>query len=171
MSDGRCYILDANVFIQAKNEYYAFAFCPGFWQALIQNHALGRVRSVDKVLGELVDYGDELSVWVKNTMPTDCFLSTESEEIAVAYGTIMDWVTGNDQFMQYAKDAFATEQDAWIAAYALVHGHTVVTQEVHHPKRRNKVSLAHVCEHFGIRYINTFTLLRELNVSMVCPDD
>ncbi len=25
------YLLDANVFIEAKNLYYAFDICPGFW--------------------------------------------------------------------------------------------------------------------------------------------
>ena len=25
------YLLDANVFIEAKNRYYGFDFCPAFW--------------------------------------------------------------------------------------------------------------------------------------------
>ncbi len=28
------YLLDANVFIQAKNLHYGFDFCPGFWAGL-----------------------------------------------------------------------------------------------------------------------------------------
>ena len=28
------YLLDANTYIQAKNEYYDMNFCPGFWQWL-----------------------------------------------------------------------------------------------------------------------------------------
>ena len=33
------YLLDANVFIQAKNLHYGFDFCPAFWDWLIQqNH-------------------------------------------------------------------------------------------------------------------------------------
>nr|WP_269633613.1 DUF4411 family protein [Pelomonas sp. BJYL3] len=30
------YLLDANVFIQAKNLQYGFDFCPGFWDWLAQ---------------------------------------------------------------------------------------------------------------------------------------
>lgn len=29
------YLLDANVFIEAKNRYYGFDFCPAFWNWLI----------------------------------------------------------------------------------------------------------------------------------------
>ena len=34
MSGSRKYALDANVFIEAKNRYYRFNLCPGYWQAL-----------------------------------------------------------------------------------------------------------------------------------------
>jgi len=29
------YLLDSNVFIEAKNKYYRFSLCPGFWDWLI----------------------------------------------------------------------------------------------------------------------------------------
>ena len=35
------YLLDANVFIQAKNLHYCFDFCPAYWDWLIQqNHSV-----------------------------------------------------------------------------------------------------------------------------------
>ena len=37
------FILDSDVFIAAKNSYYAFAICPGFWDSLIHYHGTGRV--------------------------------------------------------------------------------------------------------------------------------
>lgn len=43
------YLLDANVFIQAKNLQYGFDFCPAFWDWLVQAHGKGRVRSVRQV--------------------------------------------------------------------------------------------------------------------------
>lgn len=30
------YLLDANVFIQAKNRHYGFDFCPAFWDGSIR---------------------------------------------------------------------------------------------------------------------------------------
>lgn len=39
------YLLDANVFIQAKNLHYGLDFCPAFWDWLIDNNREGRVFS------------------------------------------------------------------------------------------------------------------------------
>lgn len=38
MSTDRPYVLDSDVFVAAKNSYYAFAICPGFWDSLIHHH-------------------------------------------------------------------------------------------------------------------------------------
>ncbi|MGL5096417.1 MAG: DUF4411 family protein, partial [Planctomycetia bacterium] len=38
MSENRLYLLDSNVFITAKNSYYAFSICPGFWDSLLHFH-------------------------------------------------------------------------------------------------------------------------------------
>ena len=47
------YLLDANVFIQAKNLHYGFDFCPAFWSWLDQEHANERVFSVEGVFEEV----------------------------------------------------------------------------------------------------------------------
>lgn len=39
------FLLDANVFIQAKNLHYGFDFCPAFWSWVDRSHAAGRVSS------------------------------------------------------------------------------------------------------------------------------
>jgi len=39
------YLLDANVFISAKNLHYGLDFCPAFWEWLIERNAAGRVFS------------------------------------------------------------------------------------------------------------------------------
>ena len=46
MSTGKRYVLDANVFIRAENEYYHHTLCPGFWLALSRQHGERRVFSV-----------------------------------------------------------------------------------------------------------------------------
>jgi hypothetical protein len=51
------FLLDTNIFIQAKNLHYGFDFCPAFWEWLISQNATGRVASIDKV-------GDELQAGV-----------------------------------------------------------------------------------------------------------
>ena len=39
------YLLDANVFIEAKKRYYGFDFCPGFWQWLVVKNQEGKIFS------------------------------------------------------------------------------------------------------------------------------
>lgn len=36
------YLLDANVFIQAKNLHYGFDFCPAFWDWLVVQNEAGK---------------------------------------------------------------------------------------------------------------------------------
>ncbi len=55
------YLLDANVFIQAKRLHYSFDFCPAFWDWLDRTDAEGRVFSIERVSIELDSGSDELS--------------------------------------------------------------------------------------------------------------
>ncbi|MCK5241202.1 DUF4411 family protein, partial [bacterium] len=54
------YLLDANIFIQAKNLYYGLDFCPAFWDWLIRNNASKRVFSIERVGDEIEAGSDEL---------------------------------------------------------------------------------------------------------------
>ena len=59
------YLLDANIFIQAKRDYYDFNVCPGFWDWLIcQYTLLAKSLSIDKVYSELNSGNDELVNWI-----------------------------------------------------------------------------------------------------------
>lgn len=42
------YLLDANVFIQAKNLQYGFDFCPAFWDWLDEQSEAGHVAASRK---------------------------------------------------------------------------------------------------------------------------
>ncbi len=37
------YLLDANVFMTAKNLHYGFDFCPAFWEWIVREHQAGNV--------------------------------------------------------------------------------------------------------------------------------
>ena len=63
------YLLDANVFIQAKNLHYGFDFCPAFWDWLIQNNDAKKVFSVEKVGDEVLAIADELADWANDRGP------------------------------------------------------------------------------------------------------
>ena len=44
------YLLDANIFIQAKNLHYGFDFCPAFWEWIDEAHSAGVVYGADDAL-------------------------------------------------------------------------------------------------------------------------
>ena len=55
------YLLDSNIFIQAKNLHYGFDFCPAFWDWLVQGKEQGSVLSIERVGTELISGDDELA--------------------------------------------------------------------------------------------------------------
>ena len=57
------YLLDANVFIAAKNLHYGLDFCPAFWDWLIACNAAGSLFSIEKVGDEVQAVADELCDW------------------------------------------------------------------------------------------------------------
>ena len=159
-------VLDADVFIAAKNAYYAFDICPGFWKALLEAHRLDRVRSIDRVRNELLIGREEedLVQWVRNEVPTAFFHESIGAEVVTAFAEIMLWVQRNQQYLDQAKAKFATEADGWLTAYARVHGAIVVTNEQPRPEARNRILLPDVCARFGVPCKNTFSMLRDLAV-------
>lgn len=160
------YVLDANVFIQAKNMYYAFDIAPAFWDVLVEHAKNGRVRSIDRVKQELNKGNDDLSKWA-NSKFNEWFFSTDHHSIVEAYRKIMNWVQNQSQFTSSAKAIFAQGADGWLVAYAKAHGFTVVTHETYDENVKSRVKIPNVCYAFNVRYVNTFEMLRELGVSFV----
>lgn len=168
MTKPTTFILDSDVFIAAKNLYYAFDICPGFWQAIIQAHERDALRSIDRIKSELLagDPKEDLVEWVKATVPAMFFHSTQSADVIGAYTDIALWVQRSTQFYDQAKAKFATEADGWLVAYSVVHGTTVVTNEQPQPGSRARVLLPDVCTQFKVPCANTFTMLRNLAVKL-----
>ena len=156
----------ADVFIAAKNAYYAFDICPGFWEGLLHAHQNGRVQSIDRIRSELLSgrKGENLVEWVRNNVPTSFFFDSNVDEVASAYMDVMLWVQRNPKFFDRAKAKFATEADGWLVAYSMVNQTIVVTNEQPRPESRNRVLLPDVCMQFEVSFKDTFIMLRELTM-------
>lgn len=165
------FVLDSDVFIAAKNAYYAFDICPGFWDAIIQAHREDRVHSIDRIRAELLagQPKEDLVQWVKGKVPAGFFRTTQSKAVLDAYAEIVLWVQRSTQYLDRAKAKFATEADGWLVAYSMVHGTTVVTNEQPRPDSRSRVLLPDVCAQFKVPSRDTFTMLRSLAVQLVLP--
>jgi len=168
MKKPAAYVLDSDVFIAAKNAYYAFDICPGFWESIVQSHQYDRVRSIDRIKAELLagQPKEDLVVWVKQTVPAGFFHGTQSKPVLDAYAEIALWVQRSTQYLDRAKAKFATEADGWLVAYSMVHGTTVVTNEQPRPDSRSRVLLPDVCRQFKVPSKDTFTMLRSLAVRL-----
>ena len=83
------YLLDANVFIQAKNREYGFDFCPGFWEWIDVAHAAGTVFSVDAVRDELINGQDDLSEWAQERGPE--FFLEPDEAALISMQALSEW--------------------------------------------------------------------------------
>ena len=167
MSGSKRYVLDANVFIEAKNKFYSFNLCPGFWKSLIVQHVNSRVFSIDKVLDELTGEGDLLSQWTENEVPGTFFKKTQDQAVVTAFQAMVTWVNSSAQFTQPAKAEFAAAADGWVIAYAKVNALIVVTHEEYAPAAQRKVPMPNICLEFNVDYVNTFEMLEDLKVKFV----
>jgi len=163
-SKDRVFLLDANIFIEAKRRYYAFDLCPGFWESIKALHEDKRLYSIDRIKDELEKGGDDLAEWACKEMPAACFLSTDNESITGCYGQIVSWVSEQDQFLDAAKAEFASDPDGWLIACACARQLAIVTHEVYSPDAQRRVHIPNVCRQFGVEYFDTFKMLRELHV-------
>ena len=160
------FVLDANVFIQAKRRFYAFDFCPGSWDMLIWHQQHGRLCSIDKVQNEILRGGDDLAEWVKNQFGPSAFAATSTAEVTAAYSQMLNCVVAQSHFRDIAKVEFQQVADGWLAAYAKANDCVVVTMEEYDPLRTTKVPLVNVCRAFDVPTISPFDLLRCFRVQL-----
>lgn len=150
------YLLDANVFIQAKNLHYGIDFCPAFWDWLVAKNADNLVASVEKIGDELDAGGDELSDWADNQ--GHGFFLAPDDAVVPALGEVSAWATGQ-QYEPAAIATFLQVADFWLVAHALAHGFTVVTHEVPSVSTR-KIKIPNACIGLGIRCVSPYEMLR-----------
>ena len=153
------YLLDSNVFIQAKNLHYRFEFCQAFWDLLIELNNQGKVFSISKVKKELERGNDSLTDWIIN-LP-DNFWLDENTHIA-EYADVINWSSGQN-FTQKAMEDFAeySRADAWLVSTAKAMTDTViVTQEAHiDPNIKKAIKIPNVANAFGIGCLSVYDFL------------
>lgn len=150
------YLLDSNVFIQAKNLHYGLDFCPAFWEWLITQNEAKRVYSIEKV-GDEIDAGaDELADWAVQRGP-DFFLKPDAAMLP-ALGTVSAWATGQN-YEPAAINTFLQVADYYLVAHALAHEYVVVTHEKPAASPRI-IKIPTVCIGLGIKVMSPYEMLR-----------
>jgi len=150
------YLLDANVFIQAKNLHYGFDFCPAFWDWVVQQNAAGKVFSIEKVSDELVAGDDELAKWAEARGRR--FFVPPDDAVLPVLARVSTWATGQG-YESVAVSTFLQVADYWLVAHALAHRLTVVTHEVPADSVK-KIKIPNACVGLKIHFMTPYEMLR-----------
>jgi hypothetical protein len=149
-------LLDANVFIQARNLHYGLDFCPAFWDWLIAGTAAKQVFSIEKVGDEIAAGGDQLADWASDRGP-EFFLQPDAKLLA-ALRSVSAWAT-SQSYEPAAVNTFLQVAHCYLVAHALAHGDTVVTHEKPSTSTK-KIKIPEACIGLGIKCVTPFEMLR-----------
>ncbi len=156
------YLLDANVFISARQLHYGFDFCPAFWDWLVRENLAGRVLSIEKVADELHALSDDLSAWAEEL--ANGFFVSPTDRTLQAFGDLSDWVSDHtfpngQRYTQAAISTFLQVADYYLVSQALADGHIVVTHE--RPENSIKrVKIPNACIGVGVKFMTPYEMLR-----------
>ena len=150
------YLLDANVFMAAKNLHYGFDFCPAFWEWLVLQNAAKKLFSIEKVGDEIEAVEDGLSDWARARGPA-FFLRPDAGAFP-ALAAVSAWA-GEQQYQPAAVSTFLQVADYYLVAQAYSGQHTVVTHEKPAASSR-KIKIPDACIGLGIKCMTPFEMLR-----------
>lgn len=158
------YCLDANVLIEAWQRYYSPKFCPDYWKLLIKLGSDQRICIPQMVYEEITRTEDDLADWLKNSkipiLPIDGAVSQCLKDIYDANPNHKYLVANNGQH---------SLADPWVIAHAINEKAIVVTKEIKNTySNPTRIKIPHVCDNMGVRWINDFELVSELNIKFSC---
>ncbi len=150
------YLLDTNVFIQAKNLHYGFEFCPAFWDWLDQQNEAGKVFSIKKVGDGIQAKEDELAEWAGRR--PDLF-PLESDLISDSLSLVSGWAN-SQKYTSAGVSEFLQSTDYYLVAQAHANDCIVVTHEASSESLK-KIKIPEACRGVGVTFINPYEMLRE----------
>jgi hypothetical protein len=150
------YLLDADVFIRAKNLHYGLDFCPAFWDWLVAQNRAGQAFSIEKVGDEVQAVDDELSQWARAR--GEGFFLQPDATVFPALTTVSVWASGQ-RYEPAAVSTFLQVADYYLVAQAHAGGHTVVTHEVPSASTR-KIKIPDACIGLRIKCMTPYEMLR-----------
>ncbi|MDX9697749.1 MAG: DUF4411 family protein [Bacteroidales bacterium] len=158
------YCLDANVLIQAWQKYYSPKFCPEYWNILNDLGKQNRIFLPEVVKEEITRTEDELSIWLKkSSIP----IQKIDEEIIKNWQKIIEVNPLHKLLVDNVKGRSLA--DPWVISHAMKMNATVVTKENKETAYNSKrIKIPNVCENIGLRWINDFEFIQEVNIKFSC---
>lgn len=162
------YLLDANTLIDAKRDYFEFERVPEFWDWLQHQGVKGNVKIPVEIYEEFEEAKnaeggrDSLAEWASDEDVKKALLLGEEVNQRIVSLVISQGYCQNPT----DQEVETMGRDPFLIAYALkdLANRVVVTTEVSKPKKqRANRRVPDVCLDMGVRCINTFQFLRELD--------
>ena len=150
------YLLDSNVFIQAKNLHYGFDFCPAFWEWIDKENKQQNVFSIEKVRDELIAGDDELAQWAQER-DSQFFLPPEATTLP-SLGALSSWAS-SENYEQVAVNNFLQSADFYLVAQARANNYVVVSHEII-SNTIKKIKIPNACISFGVKVMIPYEMLR-----------
>lgn len=150
------YLLDANVFMNAKNLHYGFDFCPAFWEWIVVSNRQSKVYSIGHVEDEILAGADSLSEWARS-LKEGFFLPIKSEDVH-SLGIVSEWAIGQ-HYEPSAVHTFLSNADYYLVAQALAGRHVVVTHEVPSNSKK-KIKIPDACIPLEVKCVTPYSMLR-----------
>jgi len=159
------YLVDADVLIEAKDRYYGFGFCPGFWDWLDGQKQAGNIFSVERVGIEIGNGQDELTTWAA-AQGSDFFLKPNAATVAAmatVTATVQTMKVNGQPYTPAAVTEFLAAGDYYLISHALAHSHTVVTNETGHAQGHQpslkRLKIPNVCAALNVQCASVFKML------------
>lgn len=162
------YLLDANTLIEAKNLYYQFGRVPEYWGWIRHHGEHGNVKVPIEIYEEFEEARksdgerDELSEWADIDEVKSALLLSQEADPGLVSRVIAEGYCSDPT----DRDIEKMGRDPFLISCALeAPGETtIVSAEVSRPSRqRGNRMVPDVCKDLGVRCINNFHLLRELD--------
>ena len=158
------YCLDANVLIQAWQKYYSPKYCPDYWDVLDDLGHKGIIFIPEMVFEEILKTDDDLLKWLRSS-------KISIRKIDEAVSICLKEIYAKDQLHKKLVDNNKGRSlaDPWIIAHAIHEKATVVTKEEKITAiTEKKIKIPNVCENMGVRWVNDFQFIEELDIQFSC---
>jgi hypothetical protein len=165
------YLIDSNIFFQAKDLWYQFGFCQQFWKWIEEGHQANVFFSTKKVKKEINDghASCPAKAWVKNSVNASFFLEDDSvNKVNVHYSQLMNWATDQHAKKVYSYAALANfakqdKADAYLIAAAKHYQCDIVTHETPTTGGTGvkNIKIPNAAAELGVKTITLFDLLHK----------
>jgi hypothetical protein len=164
-TESQKYCLDANVLIQAWQFYYSPKFCPDYWTLLNELGLKNRIFLPQLVFEEITRTEDDLADWLKRS---NIRVNKIDESVTQCLKKIYDANPVHKFLVDNTKQRSLA--DPWVIAHALNEDNICVVTKEEKVTAINttRIKIPNVCDNMGVRWLNDFQFIEELNIHFSC---